>query len=74
MQPADKRPAYQQRVIEEKRELDDRYYKLEAFIQKTIVFASLPQEEQSNMFAQLRAMGQYSEVLGKRIARFGGAA
>lgn len=60
---------YQERVIAEKRELDERGDKLEQFILSDR-FSALPAPEQERMKRQLEIMGEYSEVLGERIAAF----
>lgn len=60
---------HQERVIAEKKELDERGDKLEQFILSD-KFNSLPKAEQERMHWQLDVMGQYSEVLGERIAAF----
>lgn len=61
--------AYQERVVTEKRELDERGDKLEQFILSDR-FGTLPAAEQERMKRQLEIMGKYSEVLGERIAAF----
>jgi hypothetical protein len=60
---------YQQRVIAEKKALDDNGDKLDQFILSDR-FAGLPPAEQERMRRQLEIMGKYSEVLGERIAAF----
>lgn len=60
---------YQQRVIDEKTELDGRLEKLKAFV-PTDKFKSLATDEQDRMILQSRAMGDYSEILRQRIAAF----
>ena len=60
---------FQQRVIEEKAELDDRLEKLDAF-GRTDLFASLPDDEQRRLNLQHSLMEQYSAVLADRIAAF----
>lgn len=67
-------PAYQQRVIDEKRELDDKLGKLDQFINGSALFDGLPTDEQDDLVAQHGHMAQYSRYLASRIARFGGAA
>jgi hypothetical protein len=62
-------PPYQQRVIDEKKELDERGDKLEQFILSDL-FKSLPGAERVRLEKQLGIMGEYSEVLGERIAAF----
>ena len=61
---------FQQRVVDEKRELDDKIHKLHAFVGGTI-FAALPDDERSRMSIQLQHMAGYSDILGQRIAAFG---
>lgn len=61
--------AYQQRVIEEKEQLDDRSVKLHAFIYSE-KFNRLEQAEQWRMIRQLAAMQSYAAVLGERINAF----
>ncbi|MCX6921696.1 MAG: hypothetical protein NT154_00525 [Verrucomicrobia bacterium] len=61
--------AYQQRVVDEKTELDTKLTKLTAFL-KTTTFQALPDAEQGRMTSQMVAMRSYSDVLGERIAAF----
>lgn len=61
--------AHQQRVVDEKSELDDRLNKLTAFFDKPI-FAAVPEDEQGRLLRQREIMGQYSQILGERIAAF----
>lgn len=67
--PAIGLPPHQQRVIEEKRDLDERKQKLEAFLD-TPTFAQLDDSEQGRLHAQHAAMVDYSRVLGDRIEAF----
>lgn len=60
---------HQQRVIDEKRELDGRVEKLMEFFNKRM-FDELPTGEQSRLRIQLYAMQTYGAVLGERIAHF----
>ena len=60
---------YQERVIQEKKELDERLAKLDAF-GRTEVFTSLPSEEQGRLNRQHSVMEEYSCILGERIAAF----
>lgn len=62
-------PPHQQRVLDEKAELDDRSTKLQAFFSNPI-FSGLPADEQDRLQKQAIAMQAYSEVLGERIANF----
>ena len=67
-------PPHQQRVIDEKRDLDEKLGKLQAFIDSNPVFSGLPIEDQSHLKSQLSAMELYSSILADRIARFTGVA
>ena len=60
---------YQQRVVTEKQELDEKLEKLNAF-GRGDVFPTLPEEEQERLIRQSKIMDQYSVVLGERIAAF----
>jgi hypothetical protein len=60
---------HQQRVIDEKAELDARIAALTAFINGD-VFMTLDDMDAELLCDQALAMGVYSTVLGKRIARF----
>lgn len=60
---------FQQRVVDEKRELDDKSEKLLAFINGE-VFPTLPPGEQERMNRQWQFMNGYSGVLGERIEAF----
>lgn len=61
---------HQQRVIDEKKELDEKANKLSEFIGNNPVFESLDPAEQERLKVQNDLMWQYSEVLGERIAAF----
>ena len=63
---------YQQRVIEEKEELDKKARALSDFIGLNDKFDDLDIEEQERMKEQCEIMWEYSEILGKRIAAFSG--
>lgn len=60
---------HQQRVVDEKKELDDRLTKLLAFFQLPL-FGLLSDAERSRMRNQARFMDGYSAVLGERIEAF----
>ena len=62
-------PPHQQRVLDEKQELDERLEKLLAF-HSTPIFHGLPESEQSRLLSQGVAMRTYSKILGERIANF----
>ena len=61
---------HQQRVVDEKRELDVKREKLGAF-KNTDLFASLQWQEQERLNTQAHIMTMYSAVLGERISAFG---
>lgn len=61
---------YQQRVVDEKRELDEKLSKLFSFMQTNPAFHGLPNAEQERLTRQSSLMAQYSMVLGERIAAF----
>ena len=60
---------HQQRVAEEKRELDIRIEKLMLFL-TTELFDGLDDGEKSRLRIQLSAMETYGMALGERIAHF----
>lgn len=63
---------HQQRVVDEKLELDGKIGKLDEFINyRNPVFAKLSQDEQKRLCRQFDAMEEYSNILGQRIAAFG---
>ena len=65
----DKLPDFQKRVIEEKKELDEKIMKLESFI-KGDLFKKLNVLDSSLLELQYLAMVQYSQILSKRIGIF----
>lgn len=60
---------WQLRVIEEKKELDARLVKLSEFLSGK-AFAVMTEEDQELLLSQKNHMNCYSDILGKRIARF----
>lgn len=62
---------FQQRVVEEKTELDAKLAKLTTFFD-TPVFLQLDIAEQHRLTYQKTAMTEYSRILGQRIAAFEG--
>lgn len=60
---------YQQRVIDENRELGEKLAKLLAFFQ-TPAFVELSEAERSRLRNQARFMDGYAAVLEERIAAF----
>jgi hypothetical protein len=61
-------PAYQQRVLQEREELNERIIKLVMFIATRS--DEVPEDEQKRLDRQLWIMGQYSAVLLERIEAF----
>jgi len=62
-------PPHQQRVIDEKRELDERAGKLRSFF-GTAIFGTLDDAEQQRLQQQAAVMATYSDILEERIAAF----
>lgn len=60
---------HQQRVVQEKAELDEKLTKLVAFSANPI-FSDLPLDDRNLLVEQAHHMQAYSNVLGQRIARF----
>ncbi|WP_337918720.1 crAss001_48 related protein [Vibrio cholerae] len=60
---------HQQRVVEEKKELDSKIEKLNTFIDGQ-VFKKLDNEDKKLLIKQLHEMKAYSRTLGCRIRRF----
>lgn len=60
---------HQQRVVDEKSELDEKLGKLTAFFPSAI-FAGLDGAERERLQRQAVHMAAYSDVLGERIAAF----
>jgi hypothetical protein len=60
---------HQQRVVDEKAELDERLAKLVDFT-RTSIFAGLDAEERNRLDQQAATMAMYSDILGDRIAAF----
>lgn len=61
---------HQQRVVEEKTELDKKAVALSGFIGHSPIFETLDPTEQERLKEQNDIMWQYSEILGARIAAF----
>ena len=63
--------AYQERVVAEKKELDEKLTKLKAFVfGGNPIFGKLPPEEWDRLESQFDAMSRYSAILGARIKAF----
>jgi hypothetical protein len=60
---------HQQRVVDEKTELDEKLAKLNNFIGGEI-YNGLPGDERYRLTQQSLMMKQYSDILGERIAAF----
>lgn len=65
---------HQQRVVDEQEELDIKRNKLLAFMAGDVFSTLVDPAEQSRLKEQYRLMVCYSDILGQRIAAFGGAA
>lgn len=61
---------HQQRVVDEKAELDKKAKALSEFIGTNPIFETIDLEEQERMKVQNDVMWQYSEILGARINAF----
>ena len=61
---------HQQRVIDEKRELDEKATKLSNFIDLSPEFKTIDAGEQDRLKKQLGIMWQYSQILWQRILAF----
>lgn len=61
---------HQQRVIDEKTELDKKATALSIFIGTNPVFETIDPDEQELLKSQNDVMWQYSEILAQRIAKF----
>ena len=60
---------YQQRVVDEKTELDGKIERLNSFFSNP-KFRELPPDEQDRMTRQCQAMIEYTGILAERIAAF----
>ena len=69
MPDIDQLPPYQQRVIQERNELDWRICNLVAFF-ASVRFALLPEEDRNLLKRQADVMAEYSHILSDRIASF----
>ena len=61
---------HQQRVVDEKAEIDKKANALSQFIGLSPIFETIDADEQERMKLQNDVMWQYSEILGARIAAF----
>ena len=60
---------HQERVVQERKDLDEKITKLDEFIDGEI-FKTLPKDEQDRLVAQSAAMTNYSDILHARISAF----
>lgn len=63
-------PPHQQRVLDEKQELDIRITNLDDFIQRNPLFGQLSDAERARLKRQADVMFELSTILGERIANF----
>jgi hypothetical protein len=61
---------HQQRVVDERKDLDEKRDRLKAFIEESPIFKSLPVDERRRLKSQFDVMTQYSNILSHRIAAF----
>lgn len=61
---------HQQRVVDEKTELDDKINKLSSFISENPIYGKLPEIDQELLSKQYSVMQEYSDLLAHRVARF----
>lgn len=61
---------HQQRVVDEKAELDKKATALSTFIGENPIFGTIDAAEQERLKEQCELMWEYSEILGARIAAF----
>lgn len=61
---------HQQRVVDERKDLNEKVMKLNAFVGENPIFETLDIDEQNDLRNQLDVMFQYQELLDSRISRF----
>ena len=61
---------HQQRVVDEKQDLDLRIARLDEFMRRNPTFTTLDAPERDRLEIQLDLMRDYSGILGERIANF----
>lgn len=61
---------FQKRVIDEKRDLDEKIHRLTIFIYDSLGFKDINEGEQGRLKVQLQIMESYSAVLAERIKSF----
>lgn len=62
--------AHQQRVVDEKKELDEKLDKLKAFIESSPTFKGLHADERGRLGRQFDVMAEYLSILSQRIDAF----
>ena len=62
--------AHQERVVEEKKELDKKLKDLEQFIYESPVYKTVSMCEKARLVDQLEVMRAYSSILNLRIVNF----
>jgi len=60
---------FQQRVVDEKAQLDEKIKKLAYFLNGSVI-ETLESEDQTLLHEQFHVMEKYSDILRRRIARF----
>ena len=68
--PQSSLPPHQQRVLDEKQDLDLRIARLDEFMRRNPTFTTLDAPERDRLEIQLDMMRDYSGILGERIANF----
>jgi hypothetical protein len=61
---------YQERVVEEHKQLGEKIDKLDRFVAEDEIFTALPVEEKFRLRQQLSIMLRYSSILAERIGAF----
>ena len=61
---------HQQRVVDEKKDLDEKLDRLKAFLETSPIFNGLPADERERLGRQFDVMAEYSSILSQRIAAF----
>ena len=61
---------HQQRVVQERDDLNEKIEKLTVFIEDSPIFRALPDIDAEHLIGQRGAMLLYKEYLDRRIARF----
>ena len=61
---------HQQRVVDEKNELEDKFSKLGAFVLDNPIYMSLEDDDKQDLTEQYDAMEKYLIILERRISKF----